>query len=145
MALGALSLNSRCGYLHQTVLETACRRYYTTDYATVPDEEACPPGMFRNGSYPFDTGDKIRRLGMLGDFDLFRRMGYGGRLAEFSALISTAVPIVIVFLTKTILKSGGELRNRRRHPDRAGGRVLTGKGSRTARQGNKNQSNKQEN
>ncbi|CAM9410937.1 unnamed protein product [Ectocarpus sp. 12 AP-2014] len=29
--------------------------YYTTDYATVPDEEACPPGMFRNGSYPFDT------------------------------------------------------------------------------------------
>ncbi|CAB1097353.1 unnamed protein product [Ectocarpus sp. CCAP 1310/34] len=79
--------------------------YYTTDYATVPDEEACPPGMFRNGSYPFDTGEKIRRLGMLGDLDLFRRMGRGGRLAEFSALkyhyqtkgeesaITTAIPL----------------------------------------------------
>ncbi|CAM9174325.1 unnamed protein product [Ectocarpus fasciculatus] len=60
--------------------------YYTTDYSTVPDEEACPPGLFRNDSYPFDTGEKIRRLGMLGDFDLFRRMGHGG-LSDFSALM----------------------------------------------------------
>lgn len=34
------------------------RRHYTTDYSTVPDEEACPPGYFRNTSYPYDTGEQ---------------------------------------------------------------------------------------
>eukprot|EP00752_Nemacystus_decipiens_P010517 g9365.t1 len=29
--------------------------YYTTDYSSVPDAEDCPPGFFRNGSYPYDT------------------------------------------------------------------------------------------
>lgn len=33
-------------------------RYYTTDYSTVPDEEPCPPGYFRNTSHLYNIGEK---------------------------------------------------------------------------------------
>lgn len=50
--------------LEYPIPSSACRafvsevRYYTTDYATVPDQEPCPPGYFRNESYPYDIGEK---------------------------------------------------------------------------------------
>lgn len=45
------------GDLTYSVWVLRCHRYYTTDFSTVPDEEPCPPGHFRNSSFPFDKGN----------------------------------------------------------------------------------------